>query len=199
MVEIETEVDGILDELNKLKNEMRIVLLHTKSLRNTDNDVDHRHFSYTLCGFVMLVMSKIDYLSKHFVLGENNQTKRMVRFLRDYLGYSPKASEIGVQFFRHNLMHTSTLAEIKDEDGKTYLWLLHHGDSDDLPRDQHMMLNGGKLDAGVFYFVDDLISAIPKLLRVFEGDSNIRNEWKAVEKEMRIFKKYYTHDGTEIA
>src|SRR6266571_8583482 len=120
MVDLVRELDQIAEELQRLKHEMVVILAHTKGLWGTEHDLDNRHFPYTLYGFMMCLMGKVDHLSQHWIpreAGRGNQTKRMVEFLHEYLGYPKKASEIAVQFFRHNLMHTSTLDKILDTEG----------------------------------------------------------------------------------
>ncbi len=190
MVDVSKELDDAAEELRKLRHEIIVVLRHTKKLWGTENDFGNGHFPYTSYGLMMCVMSKVDYLSKHWIQQEpNDQTKRIVEFMHVYLGYPKSASEIAVQFFRHNLMHTSSLDEIMDNDGNKYRWLLHHGDGSDLSKNQHMKLKDGKLDAGVLYFIDDLIAAIPKMSESVKQDSFIGASWEAVEKEMRSFRR----------
>ncbi len=198
MSENPPEIHAIKKDLEKLEREMKVVLSHTRSLWGSSDDLENSHFPYTLYGFVMVAMAKIDYFSRHWVQGEQNQTKRMVDFMRHFLGYAVKASEIAVQFFRHNLMHTSTLATISDKSGNTYQWLLHYGDGKDLPKTQHMILQNNKLDAGATYLLEDLISAIPKLQRAIEQRPDIRNKWEAVERNMRSFPKLYEDDRSGV-
>lgn len=182
------EIDTIADDLKKLKHEMTAVLSHAKGLWDSDKDLDNQHFPCTLYGFVMVVMAKIDFLSRHWCPEDDHQTKRMVTFMRDYLGYAAKPSEIAVVFFRHSLMHTSTLKNIHDNADREYGWLLHYGVGNDL-RDQHMTLEGQKLNAGALYFVEDLISAIPRLQKAFNSHPDLRDNWGNVEVKMRSFKK----------
>jgi hypothetical protein len=126
MDETTSRISLILHELEMLKGEALIVLSCTRGLWGTAADRDNRHFPYTFYGFVVEAMAKVDYLSKHWILKstgrgqKENQTVRMVQFMRLYLGYDTEASEIAVQFFRHNLVHTSGLAEIHDKKGNSY-------------------------------------------------------------------------------
>ena len=190
-------IDRILEELELLKDEASQILAHTKVLWNTESDRGHRHFPNTIYGLLMAAMAKVDYLSKHWIRKrpkdkqKDDQTKRMVQFMHSYLGYGNEASEIAVQLFRHNLMHASDLAEIHDDKGGSYRWLLHHGDGSDPARDKHMVLRECLLNFGVLYFVEDLISTVPKLKAAIMTDPEILLGWDGIESEIRSFTKKY--------
>ena len=187
----------ILEELELLRSEIKVVLPYTRGMWGTETDQGNRHFPNTIHGFMMAAMAKVDYLSQHWIRKrpkgkhKDGQTKRMVQFMHSYLGYGKEASEIAVQFFRHNLMHTSDLAEIHDDKGGSYRWLLHHGDGSNLPRGCHMQLKGEILNFGLLYFVNDLISAIPKLAQSMKTDPEIVAGWAGTESEIRSFEKKF--------
>ena len=187
----------ILEELELLRSEIKVVLPYTRGMWGTETDQGNRHFPNTIHGFMMAAMAKVDYLSQHWIRKrpkgkhKDGQTKRMVQFMHSYLGYGKEASEIAVQFFRHNLMHASDLAEIHDDKGGSYRWLLHHGDGSDPARDKHMVLRECLLNFGVLYFVEDLISTVPKLKAAIMTDPEILLGWDGIESEIRSFTKKY--------
>ena len=189
MDEATLKMSEILKELELLRKEMEVVFTSTRKLWDTDADQDHRHFPNTIYGFVMAAMAKVDYLSKHWIWNEGRQTERMIEFMNSFLGYDKGASKIAVHFFRHKLMHTSNVLELHDDQGKSYRWLLHHGDGSDLPRDRHMLLNADKLDFGLLYLVEDLISAVPRLAHSMGTDREILGRWARIESKMRSVTK----------
>lgn len=191
MASVAEELEEINRELTELQHEMREVLGYTKSLWSSDKDRDHHHFPFTLYGFVMCFMSKIDYLSQHCFPQVEEQTVRMVEFMHTFLGYSKDSSELAVQFFRHKLMHTSTVVAIVDQNRLKYSWLLHYGDGIDLQRSEHMSLTGSQLFAGAFYYVEDLLCAYPQIKLKIENSLDPAVNWQMREEEMRSFKRRY--------
>ena len=53
MTDISLKIDSIADDLNKLANEMRLVLGYTKSLWGKHEDLGGHHFPYALYGFMI--------------------------------------------------------------------------------------------------------------------------------------------------
>jgi hypothetical protein len=54
-----------------------------------------------------------------------------------------------------------------------------------------MVLEEHKLDFGLLYLVDDLISAVPKLAESIKTDADIGLNWDTIESQMHCFEKHF--------
>jgi len=89
---------------------------------------------------VMYAFATIDYLSSYWA-GWNqsgpgkSQTNRLTDFMRKYLLYPNKESQIAVNFWRHKLMHTAEPRILRNADNsEIYIWEIG------TPLRSHMML-----------------------------------------------------------
>lgn len=126
----------------------------------------------TLYGYMMNCFTFIDLLSQYRQgsTSSQGQTKRMVAFMDDYLGYDPKANKVAVKLWRHTLMHTANPEVIWGEDSEIrYWWLLHWGPPY-LPIEQHMHFQNRStseeiLGVGLSYLISDVGQAAERLFR----------------------------------
>lgn len=180
----DTSPSGFQKELHELEIEMQIVLTHTKSLWPQHD----RHFPYTSYGFAMCLFGRIDLFSKFWLPNEGDQTKRMVGFLRNYLRYGEKESEIAIQFWRHTLMHTASpreLVEIKTD--RRYSWLLQNT----LDDGHWCFQNSGEpriLNVGLFNLLSDLKAGLEKAIEGLNRHPDLTASWSNVTKSLSEFK-----------
>lgn len=178
--------DERLTELADLDEEISTVY---RELVEPRWQTDPRRFSRTLYAYVMATLSFVDLLST-YRYDDDSQTRRMGRFLAEYLGVAQESAALAVKLWRHTLMHTANPQVVRDEaSGTRYRWLLHWGAQ--LPRAQHMTVTRAGhderiLNVAISYLVHDLISAARRLFaeatvsdasraRLIAADASIRS------------------------
>src|SRR5262249_37320167 len=74
-------------------------------------------YSQTLYGYMHRAFGLIDALSSYWRGDGSNggQSKRMVDFMETYLGTNRRAHSIAVQIWRHKLVHTALLRNLRDD------------------------------------------------------------------------------------
>lgn len=167
----------VLERLEQLRHEIELVYERViKPLW----EVESHHFPRTLYGYVMHSFAFIDLLSQYQTgrTGSRDQTKRMARFIRDYLGTDERAAAVTIQMWRHVLMHTGYPREVEDPSrGRRYRWLLHWWR--ELPRDQHMTLEElapgeWKLNIALGYLVEDLLEGAKRFFQAAQQSQHLR-------------------------
>lgn len=168
---IEAIKNELLEKLNSLEYEANQIY---KNLVKPEWDIYNKHYSTTLYGLMMMFFSLVDLLSAYINGSDKNQTKRMVNFLVDYLGYPEDETIILVNLFRHKLMHTSEPRKMiwPEKDEYNYRWLLHWGE--ELPRNQHMKFciagNDKILNCALFYLIEDLKKNMKNIFSGFDRE-----------------------------
>jgi hypothetical protein len=89
------EASHLLEELVEFERELQVILPYAES-RWPDYS---RHFPYTSYGFVMVAFSKVDLYGQYWFYAGGSQHKRMQSFLRTYLGYPEKESDIAIHLW----------------------------------------------------------------------------------------------------
>lgn len=92
-------------------------------------------FVQTLYAYMARCFSILDRLSVHWLPDEGDQTRRMVEALVHWAGIDREAANIGIQLWRHGLMHTAEARRLR-HGGQMYRWLLQWGPRE-LPEEQN--------------------------------------------------------------
>jgi hypothetical protein len=64
-------------------------------------------FAQTLYGYMHRIFAFVDTLSAYWRGSDAQQSQRMVDFMEEYFGANRRAHSIGVQIWRHKLVHTA--------------------------------------------------------------------------------------------
>lgn len=176
--------DELLSDVGALMREAELV--HERLVLPRWGSADCHGFPRTLYGYMMATFSLVDLLS-HYRYTDASQTRRMGRFLQDYMGASPEAAAVAVQLWRHMLMHTANPRTLIDPtSGRAYRWLLHWGEH--LPRDQHMHFQRTDTDSvlnlGLIYLIEDLATAGSRAFVDAENSSELRDRFIRVSNDL---------------
>jgi hypothetical protein len=177
------EANHLLEELEEFERELQVILPYAES-RWPDYP---RHFPYTSYGFVMVAFSKVDLYGQYWFPAERSQHKRMQCFLRAYLDYPEKESDIAIHLWRHNLIHTSEMRPLIDTgDGVQYRWLFHYRLGA-----EHMRFRGGAADQilnlGLFNLSEDLQSGLRKAIEKLPKLREVVKNWPSVTAKLGKF------------
>lgn len=172
--------DGVEADIAALRREAELV--YSELVLPHWGGADHHGLPRTLYGYVMSTFSFIDLLSR-YRYAEAEQTRRMRRFLSDYIGASPQAAAAAVQLWRHTLMHTARPQTLVDDhSGRSYRWLLHWREH--LPREQHMEFEEGSahwiLNLGLLYLLEDFAGAARTVFADAAESADLRDRFLAV-------------------
>ncbi len=177
------ESGRLAEEIDELESELQVILPYAQS-RWPDYP---RHFPYTSYGFVMVAFSKVDLYGQYWFPAEKRQHCRMLSFLRTYLDYPEKESDIAIHLWRHNLMHTSEMRPLVDNrDGSRYLWLFHYRLGS-----EHMRIEReqscSKLSLGLFNLVSDLRSGLKKAIADLPNLIDVLKNWETTTTALSEF------------
>ncbi len=152
-------------------------------------DSELHGFTNTLYGYMMVLFSQIDLLSAHWRgdTSSRGQTKRMVDFMEQYMGFEREVASVAVQMWRHKLMHTGEPRHLYDKrTGKVYRWLLHWGKH--LPENLHCTFSETSdsriLNLGLLYLVADLKTGIETYLADLSADPLLQSFYEKASKEL---------------
>jgi hypothetical protein len=177
------EASHLLEELVEFERELQVILAYAES-RWPDYS---RHFPYMSYGFVMVAFSKVDLYGQYWLFAQGSQHKRMQSFLRAYLGYPEKESDIAIHLWRHNLVHTSEMRPLVDtRDGSQYRWLFHYRlDA------EHMHLHRGSADQilslGLFSLAGDLLEGLKKAIEKLPKLPEVVKNWPKITAKLGKF------------
>ena len=144
----------------------------------------------------MYAFATIDYFSS-FWRGWNqnlpsgeDQTKRMVDFLEEFLKYPKKESSIAINIWRHKLMHTAEPRILKDNADSQYGWLIgprvgNHWELQEYS--SHYFI----LNVGVFNLIDDLKEGVfgnNGYFKKLKSSSDLQENWKKMISEIENYK-----------
>ena len=114
--------------------------------------------------------------------------KRMIDFMRYYMGKARLESSVAVQMFRHKLMHTSEPRKLFDSaSGQVYGWLLHWS-PEKLQGGQHFTVGpSGILQLTLLGLIDDLKGGLEKYLDELEKDERLQWKFEKAEAELNLY------------
>lgn len=148
-------------------------------------------FVQTLYAYMARCFSILDRLSVHWLPDEGDQTGRMVEALVHWAGVDREAANIGIQLWRHGLMHTAEARMLK-HGGQVYRWLLQWGPNE-LPEDQNWTFaldpRGERiLNLSLLHLISDLHVALDRYAEAIARSPELR------QRSERGFRKVEARD-----
>jgi len=167
--------------------------------------------------------SELDTMGK-FYKGEvstSNTAENTIAFMRSYLGEAnrryKKLSGLIIDMYRHGLMHTHMIKNVKLDDGKILGWELQDNDDSDKHLQVEKRAHGGNLVINVNRLIEDSIEAINLYQSKLDRNKNLLNRFKkgyfgmavAVEQptknqnkktnqKLKLTMKEYSYDGIQL-
>lgn len=133
-------------------------------------------FVQTLYAYMARCFSILDRLSMHWLPDEREQTRRMVETLVYWAGIDREAANIGIQLWRHGLMHAAEARKLK-HGNQVYRWLLQWG-PDELPDEQNWTFAVARderiLNLSLIRLMSDLHGALNRYAAAIDQDPDSR-------------------------
>lgn len=175
--------------------------MFTERLKSLQNDAiraftDIKEIAPAPFPIAMYTFATIDYFSsfwrgwnQHSPQGQN-QTKRIVDFLEEFLEYPREESFIAVNIWRHKLIHTAEPRIVKDKNSnKRYGWLIgprleNHWELQENHSDYYV------INIGIFNLIDDLKEGIfgrNGYFNKLKSSSDLQRNWKNMMDEISTY------------